>query len=553
MVSECATCNPKFTLLETLRSCNLPKRLRANQYPSISTEKSQLIGFLTLGDDELTRYDREIASLQARLARLERKKQDLTDHLSCIRSLLSPVRRLPQEILQEVFSCLAQQQPSFGILIKKDGISIPFLAASHVCAYWQNVVLRTGTLWSKLTFMPNSLPGPGDLSNALEWIVGRAKGTKMHLNFRKDAVKGHVERVLASLLQPSVKWALLSVFLPSLDILPHFDFVGEKTSDLDHIIIKTGFAAHAYPALAWLKDVPLLTTLSLFMPFVDLTHAIVPQLPLEQLVELHIQPEWTSHLRLVLSLCPRITRLGLQSSYCLDSETEQPPVALPKLREISMFQDQSLDAISLYDSLAFLFQTVTVPSLSSLIVATSGDTADWPIEPFKEMHIRSGFALSNLAIISANSPIPNLYHLLQLLPSITSLSLHDLVHSRSPDGQFLVSTDLISSLQVSSSLLRFCEEDEPPRNLPLPCLENLSLMTSNLALSKDTLLQMVRSRSTFTDSVELVSDLRHVNLRLPSQLLEGLSREFKGLQLMGVNVTIGSDLDHWKDWDGTFY
>ena len=156
MASECSKCSPKFTLLEKLRSCNLPQKLRANQYPSISTEKSQLTHFLASGDDELSLYDKEIARLQARIVLLETEKQDLVDDLSFVHSLLSPVRRIPQEILQEVFSWLNRTEgcasiqdsrlPSsrllhedyrFLIWIKSFGEEVEFLTITEIAEEWK--------------------------------------------------------------------------------------------------------------------------------------------------------------------------------------------------------------------------------------------------------------------------------------------------------------------------------------------------------------------------------------------------------------------------------
>ena len=179
-----------------------------------------------------------------------------------------------------------------------------------------------------------------------------------------------------------------------------------------------------------------------------------------------------------------------------------------------------------------------VPSLSSLVFTVKGSLVDWPIEPFDEMRIRSGFTLVELSITACKLSIPNLDRVLRLLPSITTLRLQDaksqddedaasedMQDSMGSQDQYLVSTELVSSLTVSSSSLRFCEEDQRLQHVPLPYLENLSLTTSNQKLSKDTILQLVKSRSTFASSSASIAEMSHlkrVSLRLPSKLSKGL-------------------------------
>ncbi|KAF5367204.1 hypothetical protein D9758_003923 [Tetrapyrgos nigripes] len=85
------------------------------------------------------------------LAPLETEIGQLQDHWKTFHSLCwSPICKLPQELVVEVFkhtlSChsLAIQADSV------DAISRPVLDLSQICSYWRNILLTTPTLWTSI-------------------------------------------------------------------------------------------------------------------------------------------------------------------------------------------------------------------------------------------------------------------------------------------------------------------------------------------------------------------------------------------------------------------
>ncbi|KAJ7146922.1 hypothetical protein C8R44DRAFT_552905, partial [Mycena epipterygia] len=57
--------------------------------------------------DELARYDSEIQQLQDRLDGLRSERATLESYANGCRSVLSPVRRLPAELLVDIFDICA--------------------------------------------------------------------------------------------------------------------------------------------------------------------------------------------------------------------------------------------------------------------------------------------------------------------------------------------------------------------------------------------------------------------------------------------------------------
>ncbi|KAJ7687509.1 hypothetical protein B0H17DRAFT_1069806 [Mycena rosella] len=113
----------------------------------------QLSSVVSSLSDELLRYDEDITALEAQLARLVSERAVLRSlHTDC-GSLLAPIRRLPSEILAEIF---ALNLPPSAILDElEDGYQegafdvlahSPLLAISQVCARWHAIAMGTPAL-----------------------------------------------------------------------------------------------------------------------------------------------------------------------------------------------------------------------------------------------------------------------------------------------------------------------------------------------------------------------------------------------------------------------
>ncbi|KAJ6555019.1 hypothetical protein DFH09DRAFT_1494130 [Mycena vulgaris] len=102
---------------------------------------------------ELARYDTEISRLRAELSAVECDRAMLQDHYEGCRSLLSPIRWLPSEILAEIFTLHMSPLPlirdslevAISLLAQK-----PLLALSQVCARWHHIVMGTPALWATI-------------------------------------------------------------------------------------------------------------------------------------------------------------------------------------------------------------------------------------------------------------------------------------------------------------------------------------------------------------------------------------------------------------------
>ncbi|KAE9407438.1 hypothetical protein BT96DRAFT_132771 [Gymnopus androsaceus JB14] len=60
------------------------------------------------------------------------------------------LRKLPTELLLEIFTLVCTSSGSYSLEIKRDSVSTAALDLSQVCSAWRQVTRATGVLWSNL-------------------------------------------------------------------------------------------------------------------------------------------------------------------------------------------------------------------------------------------------------------------------------------------------------------------------------------------------------------------------------------------------------------------
>ncbi|PBK79567.1 hypothetical protein ARMGADRAFT_1093009 [Armillaria gallica] len=96
---------------------------------------------IQLLDTEAQTRAKDIAKIQSDL-RLQQEYEDIVADLRCKQSLLSPIRRLPSDMLLHIFSLAAGDTELC--------LSSPLFIFRSVCYTWRVLVLSSPTLWSKV-------------------------------------------------------------------------------------------------------------------------------------------------------------------------------------------------------------------------------------------------------------------------------------------------------------------------------------------------------------------------------------------------------------------
>ncbi|KAJ3887785.1 hypothetical protein GG344DRAFT_16330, partial [Lentinula edodes] len=100
-------------------------------------------------------YDVEASRLKSQLMYIEAQKKNLQDYTRKIRFLLSPIRRIPNEILIRIFEFACDtnwftQKPSLYPQLDDQKSQLPALTVSAVCSRWRSLSTSSPRLWNSL-------------------------------------------------------------------------------------------------------------------------------------------------------------------------------------------------------------------------------------------------------------------------------------------------------------------------------------------------------------------------------------------------------------------
>ncbi|KAJ6573164.1 hypothetical protein DFH09DRAFT_1152418 [Mycena vulgaris] len=274
-------------------------------------------------DIEVERIRAELASHKAALARIEglihnlsAERDRLKDYIGSHRALISHPRRLPQDVVQEIFlACLPADR---NAAMRRT--EAPLLLC-RICSYWRTVALSMRRLWASLDvsadfssrncatavaeWLERSDPLP--LSLSLRWRWSHSVIASFH--HRSDKTQ-----VLSSILMKGTNLQNITIYTPRhVDLLPSGSFTWDHLVYLtldyrDHSpsLIKGLSTQQAYQLLSgcprlvslefhldW-KPTPLLSGMPLSLPFLQslslLGHRFVIPSLLANLLEHLVMP-----------------------------------------------------------------------------------------------------------------------------------------------------------------------------------------------------------------------------------------------------------------------
>ncbi|KAJ6619994.1 hypothetical protein B0H10DRAFT_1739000, partial [Mycena sp. CBHHK59/15] len=87
----------------------------------------------------------EITRVHAMLEKLTQKYDQLNEFIDAHLALVSPVRRLPDDVVQEIFAASLPSNQNTTM----SGAESPLLLC-HICRAWRTIALATPRLWTSL-------------------------------------------------------------------------------------------------------------------------------------------------------------------------------------------------------------------------------------------------------------------------------------------------------------------------------------------------------------------------------------------------------------------
>ncbi|KAJ3791283.1 hypothetical protein GGU11DRAFT_672846 [Lentinula aff. detonsa] len=390
----------------------------------------------------ISRLREAINSLDSKMASLMSQRHELEVHLEQAVRLQSPIHRLPNELLASIFV--------IGVLEMADESPVMVPTLMLVCHYWEEVVLDTPVLWSKISVSPH------DSLEKARRKLSRSKSCPLDISISFGPRLEHLNTVTEKIIHA------MDLFRPALWRTRSFS-----------LSVPTRPQAHAALARCQ-EDAPLLVSLVIQIYRFQDDHYSSPPLPLFRGHTPRLRScsltsfnfDWdtrlVSRLRVlklggyfngfvpspstllgILRLCPELEEFALRNMSDVDSDYCYPisfqEIDLPTTSKIRL---PRLSRISLYCSgnvfTRQIMNQITFPNLESLEMCYLENVT--PILQLLYTQALTRLPLQSLRIESCLFNEPKLVILLRKLPSMTRLELIDVEDA---------SSNLLTSLSFS--------------------------------------------------------------------------------------------------------
>ncbi|KAJ7460289.1 hypothetical protein FB451DRAFT_1270906 [Mycena latifolia] len=192
-------------------SVDVARLLMTNDAPRGSDIPS-VLNVITETRGRLGLLDAQIESVRATLAKLSRARDEMAESLRQHQAILSPVRRIPLELLCEIFR--------LTLLWKKrvDGVDLdqPPWHLGHVCAPWRNAAIGDPALWRVLQVLTSGEVAVTDNCplSMLETTLLRSANLSLDVTFGGWSANRLDPAWLDSFVAHCSRWAYLHIFHP---------------------------------------------------------------------------------------------------------------------------------------------------------------------------------------------------------------------------------------------------------------------------------------------------------------------------------------------------
>jgi hypothetical protein len=469
----------------------------------------------------------ELAELRNQIMTLKNKESSLQHRIQACQSFLSPIRKLPDDMLLEIFQYL-----SFIDLYRGSGTMVSVVNMLRdsigVCHRWNSIIKASKSLWANLCFHDFSEDteiGKGPIpelvfqdylarsgSNHLSLMISLRNSIPIGV---KALFKEHAER-LCSLHLRSNRSAGLDFFSSTI----HYPELRSLQLECSTIANATEPPFWSFITAPRLREVKLSRVCVTAMQF---------SLPWSQIRRISLSSTSIGDVLRICALCPVLMELDIEGDVNENETTsaEIPSVTLHSLQKLCLKTEPlcscylpTLSTIDV-DPFNLLFKSITCPSLTDLTLQERANS----IARSLNLSTKHGKQCDHANWVQMNGP--KLNHFLSKCKGLKTLSLfmpdeltEDVVitllssipslisfsYKQSKDERHI--TMLSDKIFTRMTAHEFDAEhpNDPTFRLLLPKLTHLDLnLSSTNNISNDTIQKMIKSRwrPAFTEVAEI--------------------------------------------------
>ncbi|KAK7454492.1 hypothetical protein VKT23_011246 [Stygiomarasmius scandens] len=561
-VQLCDRCRTEISTKERPSKPVSREQLRSAYVPS-DAEVSQIKPFIEDAQRDLDLIEAEMGKLEDALAQLQERRKNVQGYLNEYKGFISPIRKLPAEVIGEIFDWCADQ--IFIFWSDPSKIDASALVLSQTCSLWRNIAISLPRLWARM-YINISICSASTL-NLVKLYLHRSSPSPLTLDVcardLRDACALEKElphwgwETLKSLLLEDNRWFKVS-----------FDLHSRILSSLEQHIpdLWDGWpGSHQHPhleslSLRWEEhtDLPMSDD---FLPMLEHSPNLLSlsiqdyetsfPFHIQQLTRILLHDarhlEGIQHL---LGSCPNLRDAGIDLSRYFEPLpwSGQDPVVCGSLHVLKLHFPS-------HDVASSLLASISVPNLADLAVKgyfvdSDPDQETW-LESLGDFLQRSTnirrLDLSGRLFQSDNELISTL----QIVPALTHLTLQtEQYYSGILTGNFFQKMSFLHVPQTDVCLphlssLRLIFRDSIPLQedaVPLPDANDILLLVqSRLQNLNDSKKHKMSSLHFFELEVKLWTS--HLGCKWGQQFESEFEHRFRSLEQNGLDLSL--KLHHW--------
>ncbi|KAJ7654646.1 hypothetical protein DFH06DRAFT_1092897 [Mycena polygramma] len=356
-------------------------------------------------DERLAWLANETSQLQDRLQQLEEERVSLTSFRAQNCAILSPLRRMPPEVLSEVFAWTLPSARDLSRRRKPRLRDSPWIL-THVSRCWRTVAVLNPSLWSivAIKYQPGTDPSVYSLA-MVEAQLARAKKLKIHFSGCQTLNPVPQIELFQCLSKHASRWEELTLLLTS-DLYSIVNTLRGRVPSLRIVSIRwdreeSQAEAHS---IDFLESAPSLVYADVFNQY----RTIPVSLPAQQLTRYYLESPWEMH-RDVLKLASNLVEAIISIKFVANPWSESDGIIeLSSLRR-------------LYVSTPPVLCHIRVPALENLAMCY-GSHRTTVAGDLSSLVARSACSLRSLCLSESCHAATNI-SILQSIPSIVELRI----------------------------------------------------------------------------------------------------------------------------------
>lgn len=487
----------------------------------------------------LTLYDAEISRLDNIIAKLRQEREEYQTFMNAISSLSAPIRRMPAELLSQIFHYCTQSQAWSNNTARPVGLAP--LNLGLVCRSWRDIAISAKDLWSDITLdLTGSIQcGPDVTEDILTMFLERSEPLPLciHLDVGYEVVWDlpiSYAGPLRVLAESSERWRMAQLYVSDNMCSPGGSLAGieGKLPILEELDIRYNDGSMLYDNTIFL-DCPKLHN-------VALADGVLPAIPWEQISSYRSTgPDFSAMMALRwLDVCPPLRDLIVDGYSMRAAKYIPASYAVSSNLQILVINTTIYEAVGISTFLDLL----TLPSLKSFSMKCTVPLSDseyesepvsWPHGAVVRLLCRSTSTLGSLTLDYTTITAENLLEILHLTPALSNLHIRERPF---PENLPTLTNTFLETVTYSPTA---GSDERPPL---LPGLTHIDLTVTSQS-EPSLFLNLIESRwepeDVYTAGSGGVACLEHVALRFVERELDPASvARFQTLRSAGLRVLL---------------